>query len=133
MQDVAIRLENRPGALAEMGEALGRAGVSIEGGGGFVTCGEGLVHFLFVDGQAARNALEAVGIQVLDVRDVLVQRLDQETPGQLGKLARAMADAGVNIEVVYSDHANQLIVAVDDPVKGGTVSEAWNRARAAKG
>jgi hypothetical protein len=32
MQDVSIVLENRPGALAEMGEALERAGVSIEGG-----------------------------------------------------------------------------------------------------
>jgi hypothetical protein len=30
MKDLAIALENRPGALAEMGEALGRAGVSIE-------------------------------------------------------------------------------------------------------
>jgi hypothetical protein len=33
MKDLTIALENRPGALAEMGEALGRAGVSIEGGG----------------------------------------------------------------------------------------------------
>jgi hypothetical protein len=29
MKDLAIRLENRPGALAEMGDALGKAGVSI--------------------------------------------------------------------------------------------------------
>lgn len=28
MKDLAIELENRPGALAEMGEALGRAGVT---------------------------------------------------------------------------------------------------------
>jgi len=33
MQDVAIQLENTPGALAAMGECLGRAGVSVEGGG----------------------------------------------------------------------------------------------------
>ena len=33
MKDLTIGLENRPGALAEMGEALGRAGVSVEGGG----------------------------------------------------------------------------------------------------
>jgi hypothetical protein len=133
VQDVAIQLDNRPGALAEMGEALGRAGASIEGGGGFLAQGEAILHFLFENGQAARRTLEAAGIQVLDVREVLVQRLDQETPGQLGKLARAMAEAGVNIEVVYSDHANQLIVVVDDPVKGATVSEAWNQARARKG
>ena len=33
MKDLTIALENRPGALAKMGEALGRAVVSIEGGG----------------------------------------------------------------------------------------------------
>ena len=33
MRDLTIQLDNRPGALAEMGEALGRAGVSVEGGG----------------------------------------------------------------------------------------------------
>jgi hypothetical protein len=33
MKDLTIALDNRPGALAEMGDALGRAGVSIEGGG----------------------------------------------------------------------------------------------------
>jgi hypothetical protein len=36
LQDLAIALDNRPGALAEMGDALGRAGVSVEGGGAFV-------------------------------------------------------------------------------------------------
>ena len=36
-RDLAIRLADRPGALAEMGEVLGRAGVSLEGGGGFVS------------------------------------------------------------------------------------------------
>ena len=49
MKDLAIRLQNRPGALAEMGDALGRAGVSVEGGGGFVCEGQGVVHFLFED------------------------------------------------------------------------------------
>jgi hypothetical protein len=38
-----------------------------------------------------------------------------------------MADAGVNIEVIYSDHQNQLILVVDDPEKGRAVSEAWKR------
>ncbi|HYN81304.1 MAG TPA: hypothetical protein VES88_07370 [Gemmatimonadaceae bacterium] len=42
MKDLTIELENRPGALAEMGEALGRAGVSVEGGGAFVVNGIGV-------------------------------------------------------------------------------------------
>ena len=127
MKDLTIELENRPGALAEMGETLGRAGVSVEGGGVWVVGGKGVAHFLVADGDAGRAALEAVGIRVIAVRDVLVQRLNQAEPGQLGKIARKMAEAGVNIEVQYSDHDHQLILVVDDMEKGRAVSEAWKR------
>jgi hypothetical protein len=130
MNDVTIELEHRPGALAMVGETLGRAGVSVEGGGAFLVNGVGVAHFLFEDGEAARRALEAAGIRVLAVRDVLVQKLKQDVPGQLGMIARRMAEAGVNIEVVYSDHANQLILVVDDMARGRAVSEAWMRDRA---
>ena len=127
MTDLAIALENRPGALAEMGEALGRAGVSVEGGGAWIANGQGIAHFLFEDATAAVRVLEAAGIRVLAQRDVLVQRLQQAVPGQLGQLTRRMAQAGVNIEVLYSDHNHQLILVVDDPAKGRAVSEAWMR------
>ena len=143
MQDVTILLEDRPGALAEMGEALARAGVSIEGGGAWVVncvnmlggSGDGPAagghrapaHFLFTNGEAARLALETAGITVLAVQDVVVQRLRQGEPGQLGKITRRMAEAGVNIEVLYSDHANQLILVVDDVAKGREVAAAWMR------
>ena len=125
MWDLTIQLDNRPGALAEMGETLGRAGVSVEGGGAWVVDGRGIAHFLFDGGDAARRALASAGIEVLAVREVLVQRLRQDEPGQLGKICRAMADAGVNIEVLYSDHQNQLILVVDDLETGRTVSAKW--------
>lgn len=57
MRDLAVRLEHRPGALAELGEALGKAGVSVEGGGAFSVGGEGIAHFLVADPDAAREAL----------------------------------------------------------------------------
>jgi hypothetical protein len=129
MKDLTIELENRPGALAEMGDALGRAGVSVEGGGAWIVDGRGVAHFLVADGAAARKALEAAGIRVLQERDVLVQRLNQAEPGQLGKISRRMAEAGVNIEVIYSDHDHQLILVVDDIAAGRAVSEAWARER----
>jgi hypothetical protein len=122
MRDLAIRLENRPGALAEMGEALGSAGVSVEGGGAFLFDGRAIAHFLFEDGIAARKALEEKGITVLEE-----QRLKQDQPGQLGKISRLMAEAGVNMEVIYSDHQNQLILVVDDFEKGKAVSEVWTK------
>ena len=133
MKDLAIALANRPGALAAMGEALGRAGVSIEGGGAWVVGGEGAAHFLFADGAGARRALEAAGIRVLAERDVVIQRLRQGVPGQLGLLTRRMAEAGVNIEVLYSDHDHRLILVVDDVARGRQVAEAWEREHAQTG
>jgi hypothetical protein len=129
MKDLAIELDNRPGALAEMGEALGRAGVSIEGGGAWVVDGRGIAHFLFTDGSAARKALEHAGIRVLAEQDVVVQRLKQAVPGQLGQLTRRMAEAGVNIEVLYSDHDHQLILVVDDVEKGRSIAAQWSQER----
>ena len=129
MKDLTILLDDRPGALADMGDALGRAGVSVEGGGAWVVGGRGVAHFLFEDGAAARNALESAGIRIVAERDVLTVRLNQAEPGQLGKIARRMAAAGVNIEVIYSDHDHQLILVVDDAAKGREVAVAWTRER----
>jgi hypothetical protein len=125
MHDVSIVLENRPGSLAEMGETLGNCGLSIEGGGAWVVDGKGVAHFLFKDGNAAKLVLESVGIKILAVRDVVIQRLKQAVPGQLGQLTRRMADAGVNIEVLYTDHDHQLILVVDDIEKARNVSASW--------
>ena len=127
MKDLTIMLDDHPGALARMGEALGQAGISVEGGGAWVVGGQGVAHFLVADGEAARAALAAAGIRVSAVREVLIQRLQQDRPGQLGGLCRRMAEAGVNIEVLYSDHANQLVLVVDDPAAGHRVSAAWMR------
>jgi hypothetical protein len=130
MTDLAIELPDRPGALADLGEALGRAGVSIEGGGAFTVNGKGVAHFLVADPAAARRALEATSLRVTAEREVVVQRLAQDEPGQLGKLTRRMGDAGVNIEVLYSDHAHQLVLVVDDVARARAVAAAWMAERA---
>ena len=125
MKDLEICLGNYPGALAEMGEALAGAGISIEGGGAWVSGEYGNAHFLFQDGQAARKALEKKGIEVISENEILIQRLKQDEPGQLGKIARLMAQAGVNIKAMYSDHNNQMILVVDDVEKDKAISEKW--------
>ena len=90
---------------------------------------EGCRAFLFEDGPAARRALERAGIEVVSCRRALRLRLRQETPGQLGLATGRMAQAGVNIEVLYSDHANHLILVVDDFEKAAAVIAAWQQDR----
>jgi hypothetical protein len=127
MDDLTIELDDEPGALAAVGEALGAAGVSVEGGGMFVVDGRAVAHFLFDDGEAASTALVAAGLRVTACQEVLTRRLDQDRPGQLGAMTRALADAGVNIEVLYSDHDHRLILVIDDPRAGAAATAAWDR------
>jgi hypothetical protein len=129
MKDLAVALEDRPGALADLGEALGRAGISIEGGGVFASGTSAVAHFLFADDAGAGATLAAAGFRVLAERDVVAVRLKQAQPGQLGRIARRMAEAGVNIEVQYSDHDNRLILVVDELAKGREVADAWTSGR----
>lgn len=113
-QDIQVWLDHRPGALAEFGEVLGRAGISLEGGGVFVNDGVGVAHFLVDDGPAAARALCAEGLQVVAVRDVVTLRLRQGVPGQLGTLCRMMAIAGIQMETQYSDHDHRLVLVVEE-------------------
>jgi hypothetical protein len=125
MYDIHVILPHEPGMLARFGEALGSAGVSLEGGGVFVMGAAGHAHFLVADGDRARVAAQEAGLEVCGVREVLVRRLDQEKPGELGRIVGALGAAGVNIVTMYSDHANQLILVVDDVARGAEVTRAW--------
>lgn len=129
VRDVEVLLEDRPGALAELGEVLGAAGVSLEGGGVFRHGGVGVAHFLVTDGDRARAALQDAGIGPVTLSRVVLLRLDQGTPGQLGQVARLLADAGVNLRVQYSDHDNQLVLVADpaDHDRCTAVAARWGR------
>lgn len=115
-KDLTIILEDRPGALAAMGQALGKAGVNMEGSGGFVFEGKGVLHILVEDAGAARRALQGAGIEVHGERDVLVLDIPDQ-PGELGKAARRMADAGVNIDLVYLNTKGKVVFGVDNMEK----------------
>lgn len=125
MKDIEIVLENKPGTLALVGETLGKNKISLEGGGVFQNGDVSIAHFLVDEGERAKKVLEEVQIKVLKINDVIIQKLRQDVPGQLGLFCRKMADANVNILIQYSDHSNQLIVVVDDYEKGRQVSEEW--------
>jgi hypothetical protein len=127
MKDLEIVLENKPGSLADMGEILGKNKISLEGGGVFQIGNNAIAHFLVEEAERARDILENAGIKCVRINDVLIQKLRQDTPGQLGSFCRQLANAGVNILVQYSDHSNQLIVVVDDHLKGKEVSAEWMR------
>jgi hypothetical protein len=114
--DLTIALSNHPGTLASATEALGRAGINIDGACGFPCAGEGILHVLVADGPAARRALEAAGQQVRAEREVIVCPVEHRA-GAGGAIFRRMADAGVNVDLAYLTETGQLVIGADDLAK----------------
>ena len=111
--DITVLIDDLPGALAQVGETLGKAGINIDGYCSSTVGIKTQLHVLVQDANAARVALEAGGIQVLQEREVLTVDMD-DSPGELGKVARRIADAGINIDMVYMGTESRLVVAVYD-------------------
>jgi hypothetical protein len=115
MKDLTVSLEDRPGTLADLGEATGRAGINIEGICATTQEGQGVVHILVEDAAATRVALNDAGIEIGGERDVLVVDVENR-PGTMGEVARRIGSAGVNIELAYTTFgAVRLVLGVDDP------------------
>jgi hypothetical protein len=116
-KDLTVSLEDRPGTLADLGEALGNAGVNIEGICGLGVEGRGIIHVLVEDAAAARKALEGAGIKVEGEADPIVAEVagSADKPGELGRMARAIANAGVNVQAMYlATHDRGVIVTTDN-------------------
>jgi hypothetical protein len=114
MKDLTVVLEDKPGALADLGEATGGAKVNIEGMCATTGGGKGEIHILVEDAEATQEALEAAGLEVSADQEVLVVEVE-DRPGTMAAVARRLGDAGVNIEFAYTTFGGiRLVLGVDD-------------------
>jgi hypothetical protein len=114
MKDLTVVLEDKPGALADLGEATGGAKVNIEGMCATTGGGQGEIHILVEDVEATQEALEAAGLEVSGDQAVLVVEVE-DRPGTMATVARRLGDAGVNIEFAYTTFGGiRLVLGVDD-------------------
>jgi hypothetical protein len=88
------------------------ARVNIEG-----LCGpckeEGIARILVDDVTSARGALEKAKIEFIEESDVLVLDVEDK-PGELGRVCRRIADAGVNIDFFYAATKTRVVLGVAD-------------------
>lgn len=114
--DLSISLPDEPGGLAKAAQALGAAGVNVEGIAGLGGGGHGHVHLLVEDAGAARTALEGARVTIEGEREaVVVDVSTEDRPGKLGELTQAIADAGVNLAACYVASGSRVVFSSDDP------------------
>jgi hypothetical protein len=111
--DLVIDIENTPGALAKVATAISDAGVNIAG----ATCiGSGEraeLHILVKHAEAARHSLAISHVAVTREREVVVVDVE-DRPGVLADLARKIAEAGINIDLVYVATRNRVVFGATD-------------------
>jgi hypothetical protein len=113
MKNLTIVLENRPGALAEACDAMGHAGVNLEGICCFASQGIALLYAAVEDAAAARHAAERIGLKISEEREVLARELE-DRPGGAAKVLRRVGEAGINVELAYMLTGNRLLLGTSD-------------------
>ena len=111
--DLVIDIDNTPGALAEVAAAISDAGVNIAA----ATClGAGKsaeLHILVPHAEAAKHALAISHLAVSREREVVVVEV-QDRPGVLADLTRKIAEAGINLELVFVATRNRVVFGAQD-------------------
>lgn len=120
---LSVCLENKPGQLAKMGAALGRAKVNIRAISVADSSDCGVVRLVTSSNAKARQVLAKAGTTVVQQPVLLVKAPDE--PGVLAAIAGKLAAAKVNVNFVYGSTCgccdSLLVIGVDDIVKAAKV------------
>jgi hypothetical protein len=90
-----VQLKNEPGSMATLAEALAARGVDLRAIGGGGIGGSGHVIMTTADDEATRQVLDDGAYTYIEGESILAEVDDR--PGGMARIARALADAGVNI------------------------------------
>ena len=90
-----VQLKNEPGAMANLAEALAERGVDLRaiGGGGLGNSGH--VIMTTADDATTKSVLDDGGYTYVEGESIIAEVDDK--PGGMARIARQLADAGVNI------------------------------------
>jgi hypothetical protein len=100
MKEITVIAGNETGSLAAVAEALGNTGVNIESISAYGVENKAIFRIITSDSATAVKALSKLpGVKVHET-DTLTYRMINR-PGELGKVARKLANRGINLESLY--------------------------------
>jgi hypothetical protein len=132
MMDLVIEVDNEPGSLARVAAAISDAGVNIAAATCLHPTDRAEMHILVPHAEAAKHALAISSLAVTREREVVVVEVD-DRPGVLADLARKVADAGINIDLIYVATHNRVVFGAEDMDKLKSVLQPPDRAAAHAG
>jgi hypothetical protein len=111
--DLVIDIENTPGALAQAAAAISDAGVNIAAATCIGSHERAELHILVPHPEAAKHSLAISHLAVTREREVMVVDVE-DRPGVLADLTRKIAQAGVNLDLVYVATRNRVVFGAAD-------------------
>ena len=125
IQQVSVFVGNETGRLVDMLEPLAKSGVSIRALSVADSADFGIVRLVVSDTEKAVKALHDAGF-TLRVNEVLSYELPDSPGGLLEKVARPLAQAGINLEYFYAFVKSQagkatIVLKVSDPERAEAV------------
>lgn len=118
-RQLTVPLLNEPGQLGVVCQLLADYAINIDALAVVDNVSEGAIRILPSNGALARQVLEESGYHVVEA-DVLEIGL-RHRPGELARLATAMAGRGINIDYAYGTEGSggdglSIVLRVADPV-----------------
>lgn len=99
VQQLALFLHNRPGTLAAVCDALAEAKINIYGMSVAETVDHSIVRMVVSDPRKALHIFESHGAMALESDVLMIE--NENRPGMLSRIAKALADKNINIEYAY--------------------------------
>jgi hypothetical protein len=111
--DLVIDIENTPGTLAQVAAAISDAGVNIAAATCIGSAERAELHILVPHAEAAKHSLAISHLGVTREREVVVVDVE-DRPGVLADLTRTIAQAGIDLDLVYVATRNRVVFGAAD-------------------
>jgi len=99
LKEFDVYVQDKPGELAKVCEMLGGHGVNIKAVASERSANRPMIKVVTDDEATTKSALLRSGI-AYDIKDVIAVKMP-DRPGELGKVARKLARAMVNVDSIY--------------------------------
>lgn len=126
--DLRYTIPNQPGRLARLLSALAEEGINLDGIAGEIRPGErwGVMHILVSDPDRAAAVIQREGIEITGRHEVDICEMENR-PGAIADELKRYAEAGENVEMMYTLTGNRIVVATESmrqPIEGVSMKDA---------